>query len=214
VAQWLRSSSAKLQQFAADFGETDGIPRAHLASAGVLVLLVALFYAPNPPSNCRAEYDAEHYPTKAIALLRNAPVSGKVFTDDEWGDYLIYRLYPNRKVFIDGRSDFYGSTFNQKYLDVMNVKYDWEKDLDRYQVDTILLPPSASLAGTLKQSPRWHSIYDDGVAIVFRANARGAAESEQVSVNSRDGKDRDREITKSQTRDQTITKTTLRSEPS
>jgi hypothetical protein len=127
---------------------------------------------------------------------------------------LIYRLYPANKVFIDGRSDFYGSTFNEKYLDVMNVRYDWEKNLDQYHVNTILLPPTASLASTLKESRRWRPVYDDGVAIVFRAADAGSTEANQVSAVSHGGKDRDREITKSQTRDLTITITNTRSEPS
>jgi hypothetical protein len=213
LAKWLRRSASKLKEFAADFSETDAIARLHLASAGAVVLLAALFYAPNPPAQFRAEYDAKHYPIKAVELLRKAQLSGIVFADDEWGDYLIYSLYPQNKVFIDGRSDFYGSRFNEKYLDVMNVKYNWEKDLAQYHVDTILLSPNASLAGALKQSSRWRPIYDDGVAIVFRATGKAAKETEQISVVSNGGKARDREITKSQPSDRTIT-SNLRSEPS
>ena len=96
----------------------------------------------------------------------------------------------------------------------MNVRYDWEKHLDTYHVNTILLRTNASLAGALKESRRWRPVYDDGVAIVFRANQESAREAQQVSAVSRDGKDRDRKITKSQTSDQTITKSNSRSEPS
>jgi hypothetical protein len=214
LANWLRRTAAYLQRFAADFGETDSLPRLHVASAAAVCLLAALFYAPNAPAKCRAEYDRTRYPASAIPLLQKAGASDTVFTQDEWGGYLIYQLYPANKVFIDGRSDFYGSTFNEKYLDVMNVRYDWEKNLDRYHVNTILLPPTASLASTLKESRRWRPVYDDGVAIVFRATDAGSTEANQVSAATQGGKDRDREITKSQTRDLTITKTITRSEPS
>jgi hypothetical protein len=213
VANWVRQAASRVTRFAADFGETDAIPRLHLASAAVAGLLVALFYAPNAPAKCRAEYDAAHYPAKAVELLRKAGPGETIFTDDAWGGYLIYRLYPANKVFIDGRCDFYGSSFNEKYLDVMNAHYDWEKNLDRYHVNAILLPVETPLAATLKESPRWHAIYDDGVAILFRA-ADAATGDNQVSVASQGGKDRDREITKTETRDLTITKSTTRSEPS
>ena len=193
---------------------TDSIARLHLTSAAAACLLVALFYAPNAPAKCRAEYDAKRYPAKAVEVLRQAGSPEAIFTDDEWGGYLIYRLYPSNKVFIDGRSDFYGSTFNEKYLDVMNVRYDWEKNLEQYHVNAILLSPNAALAGTLKESRRWRPIYDDGVAIVFRATGDRGSEAAQVSVVSNGGKDRDRKITKSQTRDLTITKPHPRSEPS
>ena len=214
LANWLRSAAAHLQHFAADFGETDSIPRTHLASAAAVCLLAALFYAPNAPAKCRAEYDQTHYPAKAVALLQGTGAADTIFTEDAWGGYLIYELYPANKVFIDGRSDFYGSIFNEKYLDVINVRYDWEKNLEQYHVNTILLPPTASLASTLKESRRWRPVYDDGVAIVFRATGASSTEANQVSVVSHSGKDRDREITKPQTRDLTITKTITRSEPS
>ena len=34
----------------------------------------------------------------------------------------------------------------------MYVSYDWEKTLGRFGIDTILLPPSAPLAGAVKES--------------------------------------------------------------
>ena len=73
-------------------------------------------------------------------------------------------------MFVDGRSDFYGNDFEDKYLDVMNVKYGWEKTLAGFGVDTILLPPDAPLTGALKESSRWRVVYDDGVALVFRSD--------------------------------------------
>ena len=142
------------------------------------------------------------------------PAPKVIFTDDEWGGYLIYRLYPSNRVFIDGRSDFYGAPFNEKYQSVMNVRYDWEKSLGQYHVNTILLSPKAALAGTLKESRHWRPVYDDGVAIVFRATEDRDSGAAQVSVATNDGKDRDRKITKSQTSDLTITKPHPRSEPS
>jgi len=211
---WLRRAALTGERLATDLGKTDAIPRMHLASAAAASLLIALAYAPHAPAACRAEYDANRYPSKAVDVLRRNQTAENIFTDDEWGGYLIYRLYPENKVFIDGRSDFYGASFNAKYSDVMNVRYDWEKNLDAYHVNTILLRPNASLAGTLKESRRWRPVYDDGVAIVFRATRETAAEAEQISAVSRDGKDRDRKITKSQMSDLTITKSNSRSEPS
>jgi hypothetical protein len=130
-----------------------------------------------------------------------------VFTHDEWGDYLIYRLYPAHKVYVDGRSDFYGDDFEEKkYIDVISVKYDWEKTLSGFGVDTILMPPSAPLSGALKESSRWRVVYDDGIALVFRPALRTG--SVQVSAaNNGGGEGRDREVTKTLKSDQGITAT-------
>jgi len=111
-----------------------------------------------------------------------------VFTNDEWGDYLIYRLSPvGLKVFVDGRSDFYGEKFGQAYIDLMNVKYDWESKLRQYGVDTILLPVATPLASAVKESRNWRVTYDDGVSIVFRPAALDAALSQQISTGGSSG---------------------------
>ncbi len=205
VAAWLRAAAGRFNALADKTGETDAIGRLHLVSILGLLLVAALVFAPHPPKKFRAEFDPKVYPAGALATLRSDP-AGRIFTHDEWGDYLIYRLYPGHKVFVDGRSDFYGDDFEEKYIDVLNVKYGWEKILSGFGVDTILLPPSAPLSGALKESSRWRVVYDDGVALVFRSAPRTAGV--QVSAaNSGGGEGRDREVTKTLTRDPAITET-------
>jgi len=83
---------------------------------------------------------SESFPAAAVDRLRQNP-SARIFTFDQWGDYLIYRLYPGTRVFVDGRSDFYGDDFEEQCREVLSVKYDWEKTLDGFGVDTICCPP-------------------------------------------------------------------------
>jgi hypothetical protein len=205
VAAWLRRLAHGLDGLGASLAEMDGVPRTHLVSVAAIVLVTAIFYAPAPPPAFRAKFDAKAFPAKALASLSGPGTQGRVFTYDQWGDFLIYNQYPQRRVFIDGRSDFYGSRFVEKYLDIVNVKYTWQRLLNEYGVDTVLLPPDAPLAGALKESSRWHVVYDDGVAIVFRTGAR--PEGSQVSAANSSGTERDRKITNSGPRDRTITKT-------
>jgi len=202
VASWLRNAIRSFEGLAAEVDETDRIGRAHLVSAFVVLVFALLFYAPGRPPKFEAEYDAKNYPAAALDALHKSDPSARIFTEDVWAGYMIYR-YPESKVFIDGRSDFYGDKFGQKYLDTMNGRYDWEQNLRRYNVDVVLLPADASLASTLKESERWHPVYDDGIAIAFRsadaALMRANAGSEPSSpVLSSSGKNRDRRIADSQ----------------
>ena len=169
--------------------------RWHPASALGALLVAALLFAPHPPAKFRAEFDPKSFPAAAVDALRASPAA-RIFAYDQWGDYLIYRLYPRTKVFVDGRSDFYGDDFEEKCSAVLSVKYDWEKTLHGFGVDTILLPPSAPLAGALKESSRWRVVYDDGVALVFRSAQKTAGQS--ISAATGGGTGRDREITKTQ----------------
>jgi hypothetical protein len=204
VAEWLRRAVRRFNLVAAETSDTDNIARWHVASVAGALLVAALLYAPSPPKLFRAEFDPKSYPAGAIETLRR-DASARIFTYDQWGDYLIYRLYPRTKVFVDGRSDFYGDAFEEKCIAVLSVKYNWEKTLDGFGVDTILLPPSAPLAGALKESSRWRVVYDDGVALVFRSAQKTAGES--ISAATRGGTGRDREVTKTEARDRAIART-------
>jgi hypothetical protein len=201
VAAWLQRLSVRFNRLARDTSETDAIGRWHLVSVAGIALLAALLYAPHPPKPFRAEFDPKYFPAGALSSLRQYP-DARVFTFDQWGDYLIFSLYP-RRVFWDGRSDFYGDDFLTKALEVVNVNFGWDQTLARFGVDTVLMPPNSPLTGTLKESSQWRVVYDDGIALVFRQ--RGQTPGDRASAATRGGSSRDREVTKTQTSDRAIT---------
>jgi hypothetical protein len=190
---------------ARETSETEQIGRFHLVSALGVAMVAALIWAPNPPPKFRAEFYPARYPAAALATLRSEP-GARIFTNDEWGDYLIWRLYPEHKVFVDGRSDFYGDEFEEKYAGVMNARYGWQQTLEEFSVDTILLPPDAPLTGALKETSRWRVVYDDGIALVFRSATRTAGAANSVAAVRGNG-GRDREVTKTESSDRAITQT-------
>jgi hypothetical protein len=182
VAPWLHRFSIRFLATLRETGKIDSVPRWRVVSLAAAAILAALLFAPAPPRIFRAEYDPSTYPAAAIPMLeKEGP--GRIFTTAEWGGYLIYRLYPDVRVFIDGRSDFYGGDFGRKYIDVMKAQYTWRKTLNEAGVDTILLPPDTELCAALKEAGDWRLTYDDGVALVFRAvrNDRDNAVRERSS---------------------------------
>jgi len=220
VADWIRRATRSFTDLAAEFATMDRGWRLHVTSVAAFALLCVLVDAPSAPGKLRGEYDSRGYPAKAVQMLRALDPSERIFTGDEWGDYVIYRLYPERKVFIDGRSDFYGARFSDKYIDVMNVKLGWEEHLNRYGVEAILLPVETPLGAALKESRRWCVVYDDSVAIIFRTvdslrrDPGAPAGRTQVSAaGNRDGSNRGREVAQMKHRDPRITNLKLRSEP-
>jgi hypothetical protein len=203
VAGWLRAAAERFNRAASATAEKELVARWHLVSAVGVALVAAVIWAPHPPKKFKAEFDPARYPAAALAAM-NFDASARVFTNDEWGDYMIWRLYPNgNRVFVDGRSDFYGDAFEDKYLDVIYVRYGWEKTLSHFGVDTILMPLDAPLTGALKESSRWRVVYDDGISLVFRSNDQTVGEP--LSAASGDGRSRDREVTKLKTSDRRIT---------
>jgi len=187
LAAWLRRACSAVLSSASEYAALDRAPRFYLASGFAFTMFMLVVYTPNPPKRFRAEYSPKVYPVAAVDFLKRQGVEARgLFADDEWGDYLIYRLTPDVKVFVDGRVDFYGSDFTENWITAARGKYDWEEKLiHRYRIHTALLSVNSSLASTLKESRNWKVVYDDGVAIVFRAvGTSGFLEGGQFSASS------------------------------
>jgi len=194
IAGWIKTVFGTFVEISEELIPFERPWRVHVAPVLVLLLLTMAIASPSAGIKFKPQYDAKAYPEKALEQAQLFEPARRVFTQDDWGDYLIYKLSPQGlKVFVDGRSDFYGGKFGQEYIDVLNVKYTWQQTLDRYGVDTILMPTDAPLSGALKESRRWRVAYDDGMAIVFRPAA--AARMEQVFTGSTGGNGGGREIT-------------------
>src|SRR6185312_12950887 len=163
AAVWFRSASANVDV-------TDRIGRVHLVSAAAMGILALLLFAPKPPADrFISEFDPKTFPAGAIPVL-SSPATHRIWAQDQWGDYLIYRMYPSTKVFIDGRSDFYGDKFGEEYLRLLDVQTGWDKTLDRYGIDTVVVSPKLALSSTLKVSRDWRVVFDDHYSVVFRRN--------------------------------------------
>jgi len=107
------------------------------------------------------------FPVRAAEFMQRNNLHGRVFSKDQWGGYLIFRFEGRTKVFIDGRSDFYGQQMVETYAEVADVKPAWNRVLKQYGVDIVLIPADHALASVLQLSPQWKRIYSDSVAAVF-----------------------------------------------
>ena len=87
VARWIKRAIQSWTNLAADVDETDRIGRAHVVSAAVVLLIVAISYAPGRPPKFQAEYDPKHYPAKAADALASADPSWRIFTEDVWAGH-------------------------------------------------------------------------------------------------------------------------------
>jgi len=113
------------------------------------------------------------FPVRMAAKHENLLVNARVLTRDQWADYLIYRYYPRHKVFVDGRSDFYGEELGRQYLDLAQGNHKWEELLERHQFDVVLAPVSWNLVSLLKKDARWQVVEDDGLGVLFRRSSAG-----------------------------------------
>ena len=84
-----------------------------------------------------------------------------------WGGYFIWKLYPQYRVFMDGRADVYGDAFMTDFSDCYYLTDDWRKSLQTWGIRTVVLPPDAPLITALRSSPEWKQIYADSQAVIL-----------------------------------------------
>jgi hypothetical protein len=139
-------------------------PRLHLTSAAALLGIAGLFALGEAPF--LPQFNSENFPLQAVPVLEKH-LSSRVFSTDQWSDYLIYRFYPAQRVFFDGRSDFYGNDFVKVNQRILSAEHDWKSLLHQYSIDLVLVKPETPLSAVLKLTPGVKVLFDDGKVILF-----------------------------------------------
>jgi hypothetical protein len=117
-----------------------------------------------------ATYESNRYPVAAVDAIKHQQLAGPIFNDYNWGGYLIWKLYPERRVFIDGRADVYSDAFLFDYVSALNAKPSWREQFQRFDIQTVLIEPRSSLATLLRQDKQWRTVFEDAGSIVFARN--------------------------------------------
>ncbi len=113
-------------------------------------------------------YETLRNPVAAVEFLKSQRLPGPIYNRYGWGGYLIYQLYPEYRVYIDGRADVYGDAFFAEAMRVYDGAGDWSSSLDRRGINTVLISPDAPLASLLRNDEgKWKVVYEDNDAIIF-----------------------------------------------
>lgn len=131
-----------------------------------MVVAVALLAASGSAITWPQDFPSLLFPTAMVHTHQQEILQGRVLTTDQWADYLIY-LHPEQKVFVDGRSDFYGPEIGEQFLQVMRGMPGWEKVMEKYRFNLALIPVDTAAAQLLKQRPEWRVVADDGKTILL-----------------------------------------------
>jgi len=173
---WLRHGAAQISSFSDRMGAQETQLRGHtwpLVSVAFAFAICLQGGWLGSRQLIRAQFDPKKVPVAAVTFLQkenvyDPPVTESVFSTDAWGGYLIYRLYPERKVVVDDRHDLYGSGRIRQYLILVQAEPGWQSVLNNWQIHTALLPTDSTLANLLREVPQdWRVAYEDKVAVVF-----------------------------------------------
>jgi hypothetical protein len=135
------------------------------------------------------------FPAGAVDFLLAHHIEGPIFNSYEYGGYLIWRLWPQRKVFIDGRA-----LSENVFRDDARILYNHDESggksavqlLDQYGIDVIVMNGFEYATGALyklapaladPRDPAWKLVYSDPQAvIVMRRHPPGVEPLDKLAV--------------------------------
>ena len=119
------------------------------------------------------------YPDGAVKFLKENRVPGNVFNPYVWGGYLLWSLYPEYKVFVDGRGLIPEVFFQEvRVLEASSAPVkdlpEWKAILNAYNVNFIVTFSVGNFTGrlvplipALLNDPEWHLVFMDNISLIF-----------------------------------------------
>jgi hypothetical protein len=158
----LRSVLALFRSLAEEY--TPHLGRSSIWASGAIVLLAfAPLSIPWP-----RDFPEPRYPASLVSRHAEAIQASRIFTTDSWADYLTYRFHPRQRIFVDGRSDFFGKEMLDHYLTILRGYHGWDSLMESYRFDAALVPSQSAIASLLRRDARWKIAEDDGRAVLFK----------------------------------------------
>ncbi|GAB4321839.1 MAG: hypothetical protein Kow00117_10950 [Phototrophicales bacterium] len=168
---------AFLQEQGWDFKPRSRVSRRQARLNMLLVILVVLGVVGNTVTVLNPQtvdqVQRERLPVQAAEFIATARPAGPMFNSYNWGGYLLWAL-PDYPVYVDGRTDLYGSDFLLRWLRAAFGQSDWRQILDDDGINLVVIEQGSGLDDRLHEADDWAQIYpnadysDDTVVIYAR----------------------------------------------
>jgi hypothetical protein len=144
----------------------------------VVLILLAIFSVPglqayNPLLAFRPQEKIEDELDAVLGQLNKNRGQGRIFTRFEWGEYFTVAAHPRFSVFMDGRIEIYPDKVWKEY-EAVTTGQDWEKILDAYEVNTLILDrdyhEGTGLLAKVNKSTVWVPVFQGKNAVLYVHN--------------------------------------------
>ena len=143
-----------------------------------ITLGVILILAPVLRFNRLATIDQTRLPEKSSNFIKNNHLPAQIFNSQGWGGYLIWKLWPEYQVFMDGRSEVFAGEPNNDFISILNQVGNWKQLIDdKYKIQTFIITyPDSGGVNTRKifdamtQQENFVMVYFDDTAIILVKN--------------------------------------------
>jgi len=149
---------------------THGSNRSAIA-LGALLLVVAPIVAVGlrirNSARIQPVVEAREFPFAAVEFMRTNNLGQPIFNEYHWGGYLIWKSYPNYRVFMDGRADVYGDQLIEEFFRMHDGAKDWRNLLEHYRIQSVVVAPNAAIASLLRDNKDWKNVFEDRQTVIF-----------------------------------------------
>jgi hypothetical protein len=109
-------------------------------------------------------------PVGAMGYIQEQGLQGHIFHPQIYGDYLIWRLWPQQRSFIDGRVHLFDESVVRDYRLAFHDSH-WEERLAKYDIKYLLLSKEEEenhlMTDAARGSANWRVLYEDDRAVLF-----------------------------------------------
>jgi hypothetical protein len=162
------------------------VPRVIGASVAAVIIAGTLFLGDHSMTIA-----PHRFPVRALARLKETGLAGNIYNPDQFGGYLIWTFYPQRRALTDGRNELY----HQFIVEYARARVDsraWRALLRKYRIDLAVdeyrgpietvdavTKQRRALPASLAYWPRseWALIGYDDASMVFARRAAFAQEA-------------------------------------
>jgi hypothetical protein len=166
LGQWL-AALAPGRRWRVDLGRRGGV-----AVAGVVALVILGVWRGWPSASLAAQLRpglgvADVFPQGAVAYLRSHRLPERLLNEYIWGGYLIWNLYPDYRVSMDGRAAVYGPERFAEHVTIVDLHPGWRPVLARMGAQVAVIRAGSPLALLLVASGDWEPRYEDSVVTLL-----------------------------------------------
>ena len=136
------------------------------------VSLLFYFIVLSDPKSQSLELDSEAV-SKIIPNLRSNCESEsnnskcRIFHSPNEGGVIIYYLWPQVRVYLDDRNQFYGEERYKEYINIRSLGDDWQKQFEKYNFNYVLEHPKQPIVQELSKLG-WQKVIEEKELILLK----------------------------------------------
>jgi len=132
----------------------------------VVLLISAAMSLPSAARLADAKFSAD-MPVECTQYIKDSGLQGRMFNTYRWGGYLIWHLWPEHKVMVDGRADVLGKDLVSDWQKAHKLNEGWEQVLDDYKIDSAIVSVKAPQERGQEEAPDWRLVCSESTGRLF-----------------------------------------------